>query len=108
VSLGEERLTWGAAGASCHVSESPTTREKIMSEIQETGRRVHALAALRDAGGSIPDAARVLGISEQLLVSTVSSMGSNFSTVNPDGSVHLTDMALRFAAQKDTFPSVSW
>jgi hypothetical protein len=80
----------------------------MMSEIQETGRRIHALAALRDTAGSIPDAARALGISEQILMSTVSAMGPNFSAPRPDGTIHLTEMALRFAEQKQAFPSVSW
>ena len=79
-----------------------------MSDVQDTGRRIHALAALRDAGGSIPQAAQALGVSEQVVASTLSAMGSNFYSQSDDGIVHLTDMALRFADQKSAFPFVNW
>lgn len=77
-------------------------------DTKETGRVIHALAAVRDSEGSPQAAAAKLGISEELLLATLSAVSPKFCSHDADGVIRLTPMGSRFADQTGVFPWVNW
>ena len=77
-------------------------------DVHETGRAIHALAALRDSNGEVDRAAQVLGISPAKLVQAVEGGGAALYERLGDGRIMPTQMGLGFAERSSTFPHVSW
>ena len=77
-------------------------------DVNETGRVIHALAAVRAADGAVAVAAHKLGISQSALHRVLAPSSGKFWTVGVGGKVALTGMGNDFPDRISVFPYVNW
>lgn len=77
-------------------------------DVNETGRVIHALDAIRRADGDLTKAAALTSTSAGRLQEVLDPSAGRFWNLTPDGRIRLTPMGDGFADRVATFPRVNW